>query len=211
MASVAGRRIIGAFLCWAAVSGLAGCTAALGAGVVASLVAVGAVASRCYDYFDVTVLDAAGRKTCAATVTATNGTDSVELRSCYYAPLTDGRWTLRAALPGYPDALTRAVVEHEHDCARHVQTVELTLAPPRVTPPAPAALAPPAALPAPRASTPAPAMSAEPSVAAPPPAPAAVPSSAPPTSPTPAPSSTSSAPASSSRGAFPDLPRGTSP
>ena len=63
-----------------------------------------------------TVLDAEGRKTCAATVTASNGKSQFELASCYYTPLSDGRWTLRASLPGFPDAVSTVVVEHEHDC-----------------------------------------------------------------------------------------------
>jgi hypothetical protein len=146
--------------------------------VLLGLVAVGALTSRCYDYLDVTVLDADGRKTCTATVTASNGKNQFELGSCYYAPLTDGRWTLRASLPGFPDAVSKVQVEHAHDCIRNVQTVELTLnragaqpatkptiiSPPAVslpsssaTPPAlalPTASAVPAAAPTATASTP---------------------------------------------------------
>lgn len=203
MASVARRRLIGAFLCLATVSGLAGCTAALGAGAVAAVVAVGAVASRCYDYFDVTVLDAAGRKTCAATVTATNGRDSLKLRSCYYAALTDGHWTLRASLPGYSDALSLAVVDHSYDCDRHVQSVELTLSAPHQGPPlAPAVLEPRAPVPQPQTPVPAPSSSTEPS-SAPQAAPASVPSSS--ALPTPS-APAASDPTTSSRGAFPDAP-----
>jgi hypothetical protein len=112
------------------------------------LIAVGALTSHCYDYFDVTVLDADGRKTCAATVTATNGREHFELKSCYYAPLTDGTWTFRAALSGYPDAVSTARVEHPNDCTRHVQSVELTLH--RSVAPAPvSATLPPAPMPPP--------------------------------------------------------------
>jgi len=94
---------------------------------MAAGVTAAAFTSHCYDYLDVSVLDADGRQTCAATVTATNGGDRFELSSCYYAPLTDGRWTLRASLSGYSDALTTVLVEHPHDCTRYVQSVELTL------------------------------------------------------------------------------------
>ncbi len=103
------------------------CTPLIGGAVLLGLVGVGVLTSHCYDYLDVTVLDADGRKTCAATVTASKGGEHFELTSCYYAPLTDGHWTLRASLPGFPDALSTVEVEHEHDCTRHVQTVELTL------------------------------------------------------------------------------------
>jgi hypothetical protein len=138
------------------------CTSLVGGAAFLGLVAVGALTSRCYDYLDVTVLDADGRKTCAATVTATNGKSQLELTSCYYSPLTDGRWKLRARLAGFSDALSTVEVDHANDCTRHVQTVELTLhrpgavpAPRRVVPaPAavplpPSATAPPAAVPIP--------------------------------------------------------------
>ena len=103
------------------------CTPIVAGAVLIGLVGVGALTSRCYDYLDVAVFDADGHKTCAATVTASNGASRFELTSCYYAPLTDGRWTLRASLPGFSDALSTVEVEHAHDCTRHVQTVELTM------------------------------------------------------------------------------------
>jgi len=125
--------------------------ALVGGGVLATLVGVAAATSHCYDYLDVSVLDADGRRTCAATVTATNRGDQFELTSCYYAPLTDGRWTLRASLPGHADAVSTVEVEHAHDCVRHVLSVELTLKPtgstPAPTPPSPAVAAPPLATP----------------------------------------------------------------
>lgn len=157
------------------------CTPLVGGGVLLGLVAVGALTSRCYDYLDVTVFDADGRKTCAATVTASNGKDKFELDSCYYAALTDGRWTLRASLPGFPDALSTVNVDHTHDCARYVQTVELTLN--RASAPAKPVLPPPPAAPLPSSTTPpapaAPAASTAPeAVPAAPASPA--PSSAPP-------------------------------
>ena len=103
------------------------CTAVVGAGAAAALIGIAALTHSCYDYVDVTVLDSTGRKTCAATVTATNGKHQLELQSCYYSPLTDGTWTLRATQPGARDAVTTLVVEHRRDCTRSVQSVELTL------------------------------------------------------------------------------------
>ncbi|MEI9948595.1 MAG: hypothetical protein WDO74_06320 [Pseudomonadota bacterium] len=112
-----------------------------------------------------TVLDADGRKTCAATVTVSNnGGGQFELTSCYYAALTDGRWTLRASLPGFADAVSTVEVDHAHDCIRHVQTVQLTLnrtgarlAPKPVLSPPPAVALPPLATPPAPAPAPAPA------------------------------------------------------
>ena len=136
------------------------CAPIWGGAALVGLVAIGTLTSTCYDYLDLTVLDAEGRKTCAATVSASNGKSQFELESCYYTPLSDGRWTVRASLPGFPDAVSTVMVEHEHDCIRHVQTVELTLnragsSPIRTGLPTPPAAAPPVPVPAP-AATPSP-------------------------------------------------------
>ena len=151
------------------------CAPIWGGAALIGLVAIGTLTSTCYDYLDLTVLDAEGRKTCAATVSASNGKSQFELESCYYAPLSDGRWTLRASLPGFPDAVSTVLVEHEHDCIRHVQTVELTLnragsSPIRRVLPTPPAAASPTPIPAPAqtpSSTPPPAAPATSSSAAP--------------------------------------------
>lgn len=149
------------------------CSAAIVAGgAVAGLVGISALTSHCYDYLDVSVFDEHGRKTCAATVTVSNGGDHFQLESCYYAPLSDGIWKLRATSPGYPDAVSTVEVEHAHDCIRHVQSVELTFS---------------AARSAPRSSQAPVATSSAPSLAPPPlpPLPPALP--APPTPPPPPP------------------------
>jgi hypothetical protein len=141
------RRTVLWAACAAFIPTLAACTAAAGGGVLLGVVAIAALTSHCYDYLDVTVFDGQGRKTCAATVTAKNGGEHFELSSCYYAPLTDGVWTLSASLPGYPDATTTVPVEHANDCTRHVQSVELSLNTPGSAPASRAAvlpLAPPA-------------------------------------------------------------------
>jgi len=111
---------------------LSSCTAAAGGGVLVVLAGIGALTSHCYDYLDVTVFDAQGRKSCAATVTAlrANSSEQFELESCYYTPLTDGHWTLRASMPGSRDVETVVDVSHEEGCTRHVQSVELTLSDP---------------------------------------------------------------------------------
>ena len=136
---VSGRRFWGA-LALALLAALAACAPVVGGGALVAVVAIGALTSHCYDYIDVTVLDAQGQKTCAATVTASNGSDEFELKSCYYAPLTDGHWTIRAWLPGFPDAVSAADVEHANDCTRHVQSMELTLTAPGSAPAVPPAL-----------------------------------------------------------------------
>lgn len=117
----------GAFSALFLLAGLNACASVAGGAALLGAVGLAALTSRCYDYVDVTVLDAEGRKTCAATVTANNGKSQFELPPCYNASLTDGRWTLRASLPGSRDATTTVVVDHEHDCTRYVQSVELTL------------------------------------------------------------------------------------
>ncbi|HEY3668915.1 MAG TPA: hypothetical protein VGL19_23120, partial [Polyangiaceae bacterium] len=127
-----GQQIRTAILCAALVPTLSACAPAVGGAVVASVVTIAALTSHCYDYLDVTVFDEHGRKTCAATVTARNGGDHFELSSCYYAPLTDGVWTLTASLPGRAAAVTTVPVEHANDCTRHVQSVELSLNAPGV-------------------------------------------------------------------------------
>src|SRR6478736_7101541 len=108
-------------------AGVTACTPLVGGAALLGAVSIGVLTSRCYDYVDVTVLDADGRKTCAATVTASNGSSHFEFSSCYYGALTDGRWTLRATLPGSADAITQVEVDHAHDCTRYVQSLELTL------------------------------------------------------------------------------------
>jgi hypothetical protein len=189
---------------------LSACAPAVGGGVLVTVVAIGALTSHCYDYLDVTVLDAQGRKTCDATVTASNGSDEFELKSCYYAPLTDGRWTIRAHAPGFVDAVGNAQVEHADDCTRHVQSMELTLAAPGAELPRGAAPALPPAPPPPGPTPPPPAAPPPPPAPSPPPiapAPPAAPAPAPSPSAAPAPSATgpASPPAPSAPSAAPPV------
>lgn len=184
---------------------LGACAPALGGGALAAMVAIGALTSQCYDYVDVSVYDGQGRKTCAATVSATNGGDHFELKSCYYAPLSDGHWTLRAALPGYADTVSTVQVEHEKDCTRHVQSLELTLAAPGAPPNARASTVPgaPALPPPPPAPVlPAPAPTAPAATSGP--AVAGAPANGEPASPLPAPSALP--PSAPGIGVFPDQP-----
>ncbi len=182
-----GRRFTGALALALLIPSLTACAPAVGGGVLVAVVAIGALTSHCYDYIDVSVYDPLGRRTCTATVTATNGGDQFELKSCYYAPLTDGHWSIRASLPGLPDAVSTVDVEHENDCTRHVQSMELTINPPG-TKPAQALLPPPQpddlrALPPPPAAPPAPPSASPPALPASstPPAGSAAPTPATPT------------------------------
>ncbi len=182
---------------------LSACTPLWGGAALVGLVAIGTLTSRCYDYLSVTVLDADGRKTCAATVSASNGGTPFELPSCYDAPLTDGHWTLRASLPGFADAVSTVDVDHAHDCTRHVQTVELTLKragsspTQRVPPTAPSSAVPPAAITQP----PAPAQPLAPASSAPP---STAPAVAPPAVSPAVPSAQPASSAAPSVGVFPD-------
>jgi len=166
-----GRRAVtrGAFGAALLLLALSACTPLIGGAALVGVVSIAALTSHCYDYLDVTVLDADGRKTCAATVTAINGGSQFDLASCYYTPLTDGKWTLRASLPGSPDTFSKVVVDHAHDCTRHVQSVELTLNRAGSVPAAkPARQSAPMVASPPPAATPA--SSALPTSSAPPPA-----------------------------------------
>lgn len=147
------------------------CAPVFGGGALVVVVGLGALTSHCYDYLDVTVLDDQGRKTCAPVVTASNRGDEFELKSCYYAPLSDGIWKIRARLPGFPDATSIVVVDHSNDCTRHVQSMELTLTPPKAAAPMPVPAAPPPPPPpAPVITVPEPATAAPPAPPAPAPA-----------------------------------------
>jgi len=181
-----GRPIRIALLSALLLLGVNACSAVMGGGAAVALITIGALTSHCYDYLDVSVFDDQGRKTCAARVTAESGSDQFELKSCYYAPLTDGRWTLRASLPGFPDATSTVQVEHTNDCTRHVQSVELTLNSAGATPPRNAPISSPIA--------PIPALPPAPSApAAPQPSSAPAPSAQPPAS-VPAPDHSASPP-----------------
>jgi hypothetical protein len=108
--------------------GATGCTAAVGGGVLLAAVGTFALTSQCYDYLDVTVYDANGRKTCDAIVTAKSSAGSeLELTSCYYTPLSNGNWTLRARLPGFPDVSSQVQVDNRKECIHHVQRIELSI------------------------------------------------------------------------------------
>ncbi|HVJ17764.1 MAG TPA: hypothetical protein VM686_20220 [Polyangiaceae bacterium] len=162
---------------------LTGCAAGVGAGAGALLIGVGIATHECYQYTDITVIDGVtGFKTCDADVSVIQDGEAETLGSCYHAPLTAGRWTLRAELPGRKAAVTSFVVKEHEGCAT-VSTVVLTIpAPGAATGPQPLqpAPSPPAAAPPP----------APPLETAPPPPPSAPPASSetPPAAPAPPPS-----------------------
>lgn len=174
---------------------LTACTSIAGGAALLGAIGIAALTSRCYDYVDVVVFDADGRKTCNATVTAKKGNSEFTLPPCYNASLTDGLWTLRASLPGSADARTTVLVDHAHDCTRYVQSVELSLHRADMPPPAPRPFpSPPSAAPL--------ATDAALSPALPSAQPAAPASASPPIEPTASPTASSTPPV----GVFPDSP-----
>ncbi|HEY4159313.1 MAG TPA: hypothetical protein VGM29_14495 [Polyangiaceae bacterium] len=194
---------------------LGSCAPGIGVGVAAGVLGIALLTHQCYDYLDVTVYDGAGRSTCAADVFAEKGSNSVRLTSCYYTPLSDGTWTLRAHYPGVPDATSTVIVEHPSGCTAHVQSAALTLGAGAVAPvappvaPAPYGLPPPpppppvvAPMPARTAPAPAPNGPTQPNLK-----PAKPPTAAPAA---PAPTSSQAAPsAAPPSAAFPALPAGS--
>jgi hypothetical protein len=119
--------------CAVLVTSTTGCAIGFGAAAGGALIAAGALAHECYDYTSVTVIDGAtGQKTCAAEVTATADGSQQALGSCYSAPLTEGRWTLSAKLPGREAATTTLEVEDE-GCQHTVSTVWLIVPAPHAT------------------------------------------------------------------------------
>lgn len=107
------------------------CTAAAGAGAAGVAVAAGALASACYGYVDVTVIDATtGGSTCEAEVIARDEDGSeTSLRSCFHAALGEGKWQLTASKQGFLPAESEVVIESRSDCARIVYSLVMTLDP----------------------------------------------------------------------------------
>jgi hypothetical protein len=156
-----------------------GCAAAAGAGAGAVLMTAGILSYQCYDHVDITVIDGlTGDKTCNADVRLIEGADEETLGSCYYAPLTAGTYTLRAALPGRVAGVTTLTVSERDGCDPVVRTVVLTVPAPGaqrgprpLLPAAPAPSAPIATPPAPSAAPAAePAPAPTPETTPPPPA-----------------------------------------
>lgn len=168
-----GRWAVIGMLCAGAGLGTAGCTAAAGAGVAAVAVGAAIATSECYGYVDVLVTDGVtGGRACDANVSAARGDDVVPFTSCFYAPLTEGRWRLAVEKPGYQSVTSEIQVDPQEHCERVVHYISVRLDS-LSAPPANAWNArPPAAAPVPAA----------PPVAAPPPAPAGATPVAPPSS-----------------------------
>ncbi len=164
-----------------------GCVAGAGAAVGVGLIGVGIVTYECYQYAQITVIDGAtGKQTCDAEVKAIQDGDEEVLTSCYHAPLTAGKWTLRAELPGRKAATTS--FEVPDGCDHTVSTFVLTIPAPGAAPgPQPLLPAPP---PAP---TPAPAPTLAPAPTVAPPAETSPPAAPAPAPEAPAPSAPSSA------------------
>ncbi|HEY6727609.1 MAG TPA: hypothetical protein VI197_26415 [Polyangiaceae bacterium] len=174
--------------------GATGCTAAAGAGVAAVAVGAAIATSECYGYVDVLVTDGAtGSRACDANVSAARGEDVVPFTSCFYAPLTEGRWKLAVEKPGYQSVTSEIQVDPQEHCERVVHYISVRLdslsaPPPKAWELAPAApAAPPAPALVPITTPPPPAAPAGPMPpASEPTVPGAAPSAAP-TTPTPAP------------------------
>ncbi|HEY2408927.1 MAG TPA: hypothetical protein VGI10_23140 [Polyangiaceae bacterium] len=191
---------------------LGSCVSGIGVGVAAGVLGIALLTHQCYDYLDVTVYDGAGRNTCAAEVFAEKGSSSLRLTSCYYTPLSDGTWTLRARYPGVPDVTSTVIVEHPSGCTAHVQSAALTLGAGPVPPAAPPFAPAPYGLPPPPPPPPAamPARSAPPSPSGP--TQSVLKPAKPPTAATaaPAPANSQAAPrAPPPSAAFPALPAGS--
>lgn len=157
-----GRWLAIGMLCAGASLGATGCTAAAGAGVAAVAIGAAIATSECYGYVDVLVTDGVtGSRACDANVSAARGDDVVPFTSCFYAPLTEGRWKLAVEKPGYQSVTSEIHVDPQEHCERVVHYVSVRLdsltAPPSnawevrpvTAPAAPAAAAPraPAAAP----------------------------------------------------------------
>ena len=213
-----GRWLAVGVLCAGVGLGATGCTAAAGAGVAAVAIGAAIATSECYGYVDVLVTDGVtGGRACDANVSATRDDDVVPFTSCFYAPLTEGRWKLAVEKPGYQSVTSEIHVDPQEHCERVVHYVSVRLdsltappatdwgAPPPIAPASspPAAAAPTAAPPPATSASPvAPASPAPvapetaPAPAAPAPAGSAPPPSAPP-APTPPAAAPSPAPAPS--------------
>jgi hypothetical protein len=166
-------RALGVVLVTSAI-GIVGCAAAAGAGVGAVAVGAAIATSQCYGYVDVLVMDGStGNRACDADVSAVRGDEVVPFNSCFYAPLTEGRWRLNVTKPGYQSVTSDIVVETRDKCERVVHQVSirldsLTAPPPSLDqlpppvprpsqlPPAAPAMAPTTPTPAPTTPTPAP-------------------------------------------------------
>lgn len=107
----------------------ASCNAAIGGGAIVLLGGAGYLASQCYDRVRVRVYDrATGVASCDADVFVSDGESERELRPCYNAALTEGKWTLIARRPGYVTTSTEIVIpEHEGRCPSYTHTVEFVM------------------------------------------------------------------------------------
>jgi hypothetical protein len=110
--------------------GVASCNAAVGGGLVVLLGGVGVLASQCYDRVRVRVRDPeTGLRTCDADVTVVDADGSSrQLRSCYSAALTAGKWRIVARQEGYVASATDfEIQERDGACPNYTHTVELSL------------------------------------------------------------------------------------
>ena len=200
-----GRWLAISVICVGAGLGTAGCTAAAGAGVAAVAIGAAIATSECYGYVDVLVTDGVtGGRACDANVSAARGDEVVPFTSCFYAPLTEGRWKLAVEKPGYQSVTSEIQVDPQEHCERVVHYISVRLdsltAPPasdwtarpiapsgRVPAAGPSSTAPPAPAPIPAVPEPPPPAVAPPGVpGAPQPPPSPPPTTPPSAAPAPA-------------------------
>src|SRR5262245_29348492 len=114
-----GRWLAIGLLCAGTSLGVTGCTAAAGAGVAAVAIGAAIATSECYGYVDVLVTDGVtGGRACDASVSAARDDEVVPFTSCFYAPLTEGRWKLAVEKPGYQSVTSEIQVDPQEHCER---------------------------------------------------------------------------------------------
>ncbi|MEY2932222.1 MAG: hypothetical protein RL033_2971 [Pseudomonadota bacterium] len=190
-------------------AGALGCNVAIGGGVVALAGGAGILAAQCYDQVRIRVRDERGVRTCDALVSVSSEGSESELRPCYHASLTEGRYRVRAQRAGYlPAEVELDIPERKGACPHYTRSVEFTLRRPGERPAAPSFHSSKAAEgSAPTAPRPATAVPAPIPVA---PAPAAS-GAAPATSSPDAPATATPAPAGPPTAEFPPMPASTPP
>jgi len=104
------------------------CSSCLEAGLIAMS---SQIEGECYQDLSVTVIDdRTGGKVCDARVTLLNSDGETEvLEDCYQASLLEGRYRLRASMPGRKAATTFLEVPDLSACKPSTSTVMLTIPP----------------------------------------------------------------------------------
>jgi hypothetical protein len=103
-----------------------GCAATAGAAAAGAVFGAGAAAFDCPSYVTVTIRDPlTGDELCGEPVMATKDGSGHEIRSCSYAPLSDGTWVLRAERSDLSVPESRVDITPSSRCERPVYSIEL--------------------------------------------------------------------------------------